>query len=789
VKMDKTELNYKVSQIKKLVNKSDYATAMKIADTIDWRQIRNQATLAMASRVYEKNGEYQDARDILLIAYERSSIGRGILRKLCDLALRAGDVKEAEAYYREYCDQVDDDDATQYLLRYLILEAKKAPIEQQVNALEMYCNMELDDKWMYHLAELYQKAGREEDCVRMCDKIMLMFGLGKYVDRAMELKIQYAPLSKYQMDLVENREKYEQRLREVQEKYSSADDADDEVQEEAADDSGDAGETADAEADAPGDSLPEDNASDGASVADTVSDSASPDDVTSGDADAAGISADGDETPSAETSAVPETDGEASAAEGGEMSPAAADSDMALAASLHEAKAEEELAREVSRMQSETASAAEEPEISNEETKIFHSVRDTEAAASEEPSGSAAASPMKMPELRFTLAVDAEADAKTLKTRVGDTLRTIQGELGVSRKVKGIQSASLNNRGVETFLRQLEGADVAVLGAGDLGRNTLADLNGRMDGLAEQATVVLVDSQEKLEKLRGKYPDLLKEYDEYTDSEETAKKIRDAAAAVKAEQEAARAAEKAAEARAAEKAAEEQAAAERAAQQAAAKAAEARKAAEAKKAEEAARAEAEAAALREKNAAEEKKTSGAEQTAAEPEDSVAAARALAEKKAEAARKAIAEAEAARKAAEEALRAAEEAERELDEEQPENDGAVSAAVEKSEENLPEDDGVEEGQTSPVPQGGEMDIDAFVQYACEYAVDCDCSIDGKAKLALYERAEMMEDDGIPLTRENAVDLIERAADKAEKKKLFSRRYDKNGYLILKEKNFFD
>ena len=780
MKMDKTELNYKVSQIKKLVNKSDYATAMKIADTIDWRQIRNQATLAMASRVYEKNGEYQDARDILLIAYERSSIGRGILRKLCDLALRAGDVKEAEAYYREYCDQVDDDDATQYLLRYLILEAKKAPIEQQVNALEMYCNMELDDKWMYHLAELYQKAGREEDCVRMCDKIMLMFGLGKYVDRAMELKIQYAPLSKYQMDLVENREKYEQRLREVQEKYSSADDADDE---DAVDDSEAAGEDSGAGSEDSG-AGSEDS---GAALEDSDTASGDPDTAPDDAEDGGEISGAAADDASGDGLVANAAAAEPSGAEAGGDSPAAedADADMALAASLHEAKAEEELAREVSRMQSETASAAEEPDVSSEETKIFHSVRDagasSGAAARKAETGKTASA--KIPALCFTLAVDTDADAGTLKTRVGDTLRAIQAELGVSRKVKGIQSASLNNRGVAAFLRQLEGADVAVLGAGDLGKNTLADLNSRISHLAEPVTVVLVDSPAKLEKLRDKYADLMAGYDEYTDSEETRKKIRDVRDAAKAEQEAAQAAEKAAEERAAARRAEAEAEARKAAE--AKKAEEAGRAAEAAKAEEADRAEAEAKVLKEQKAADARKAEEQERNGAEPGDSAAAARALAEKKAAAARKAIAEAEAARKAAEEALRAAEEAERELDEDEPDDE---DAEPEEEEQDAPETEENEE-RTSPIPQDGELDIDAFVQYACEYAVDCDCSIDGKAKLALYERAEMMEDDGIPLTRENAVDLIERAADKAEKKKLFSRRYDKNGYLILKEKNFFD
>lgn len=218
--MDKYEFNIKVEQIKKLVNKGDYETAMKIADGIDWRRVRSTSLLASISQVYERNEEYQEAKDILLLAFERAPIGKGLLFKLTDLALREGNVSEAEAYYREFC-ELCGEDPRQNLLRYLILEAKQAPLEQLIVSLERYCQDELDEKWLYKLAELYQKAGREEDCVRICDKLMLLFGLGKYVDKAMAMKQKYAPLTKYQMDLVENREKYEEKLRAVEEEYSS----------------------------------------------------------------------------------------------------------------------------------------------------------------------------------------------------------------------------------------------------------------------------------------------------------------------------------------------------------------------------------------------------------------------------------------------------------------------------------------------------------------------------------------------------------------------------------------
>ena len=154
--MDKYEFNIKVEQIKKLVNKSDYETAMKIADTIDWRRVRNVNILSMVAGIYEKNGEFQEAKDILLLAFERAPIGKRLLYKLADLALKEGNVEEAEDYYKEFCNLAADD-PRQYILRYMILKAKGAPVEQLIHTLEQYCNAELDEKWMYELAELYIK--------------------------------------------------------------------------------------------------------------------------------------------------------------------------------------------------------------------------------------------------------------------------------------------------------------------------------------------------------------------------------------------------------------------------------------------------------------------------------------------------------------------------------------------------------------------------------------------------------------------------------------------------------
>ncbi len=218
--MDKYEFNIKVEQIKKLVNKNDFATAMKIADTIDWRRVRNANLLSMISQVYEKNKEYQEAKEVLLLAFERAPIGKRLLFKLTELALREGSVREAEDYYREFCDLAPED-PRQHLLRYMILKMNGAPIDQLIHTLERYTATELEEKWMYELAELYDRASRSAECVQLCDKMILMFGVGTYVERAMNLKQRYAPLNKYQRNLAENRDVYEERLRAVENEYEN----------------------------------------------------------------------------------------------------------------------------------------------------------------------------------------------------------------------------------------------------------------------------------------------------------------------------------------------------------------------------------------------------------------------------------------------------------------------------------------------------------------------------------------------------------------------------------------
>ena len=748
--MDKYEFNIKVEQIKKLVNKGDFETAMKIADTIDWRRVRSTSLLTMISQIYEKNAEYQDAKDILLLAYERAPLGKGLLYKLTDLALRENNIQEAEAYYREFC-ELSGDDPRQYLLRFLILEAKDAPLEQQINSLERYCQEELDEKWLYHLAELYHQANQADDCVRICDKIMLMFGLGKYVDKAMELKLQYAPLTKYQMDLVENREKYEEKLRAVEEEYKNGTYRKPEPEGE---------------------------------YLDTDEPEAELDDEPENEPEGQPEQAEPEEKagkPKAETKPADE-----------KVEKAALDEDVV--ASLHEAQAEEALAKEVSKIKPYD----EEEGASEGETRVFRNLRDLEPAEAEEKSEEAPIHEFEEEEETIVedwdfepeeeeeeikesnhLMIEAEDPAAGLAMAL-DSLKKIHRELGTKHPVAKISGANLSHRGIASVAERLAGKDLVVEHAADLDDLTVEELEELMTQDETGMVVVLIDTQARLEQMHRAYPALAVRF-QYIGCEN---QKDDAAKLAQAREEELKRQQAQQEAEAARKRQAE-------------REAEIRRQAE-KEAEEKRRQQ-EAAARRE-----------------EEERAKAEAQALAAKEAEEARKA----EEDRRLAErqrEGLRRQEEARRddepeyedeeeryEKDEYEPEDDYARggyrddykddykdSYKDEREDDeysNYPEDE--PEEKTSK--KSGDMDVEEFVQYACKYASEIDCSISGKSMLALYERAEMMEEDGEPLTKTSAEDLIEEAADKAEKKSfsgLFSSKYDKDGLLILKEKHFFD
>ena len=601
--MDKYEFNIKVEQMRKMVNKGDYETAMKIADTIDWKKVRNANLLSMVATIYEKNNEYQDAKDILLLAFERAPIGKRLLYKLTDLALKEGNIEEAEAYYREFCDLAGDD-PRQHLLRYMILKAMDAPVEQLIHSLEGYTSEELDEKWLYELAELYNAAGDEQRCVSTCDKIMLMFGLGKYVDKAMELKLQYAPLNKYQMDLVENRDKYEEKLRAVEQSY-----------------------------DGYGEEVSEENAE-------------------------------------------PQRDPRVKVLQRPE--PAAVPEPESVVAEVKQAEAEEDLAREMSRLQEEPA-GAEEDELGK--TRVLSAIkRAPQAEASVEESAPVEETAVKpeptelemvvseleeedeaeLPKMANHLMIEARTPEKGLEIAVA-ALKQIHRETGVKNPVAKITGSKLNKRGILASREKLEGKDLIIEEAGDMTAEMLRELEKLMAQDTSGMRVILIDNPKQMEMLHGQNPDLADKF-ECIGCDYPAEPER--------------------------------------------------------------------------------------QPVEEVPDDRPVRRVVPDRNS-------------------AMRVP----------QPED------YYEEPERNLEDMD-----------DEAEMDIDEFAQYACQYAASIDCSITGKSMLALYERIEIMEEDGIPLTKASAEDLIEEAADRAEKpsmgrriKGIFSSKYDKDGLLILKEEHF--
>lgn len=195
--MDKYEYNVKSDQIKKLYAKKDYETAAEIADSIDWSRVKNNSMLAMVADAYEGTKQYDKARNVLEIAYERSPLGRQLAYRLTILSIRMRDFVAADQYYQEFAEMAPRDVA-QYILKYRIARAKGEAIETLISILEAYVDVEMDERWQYELAKLYHEAGEDEKCVEMCDKIILWFSEGKYVTKALELKMRHQPLTEEQ---------------------------------------------------------------------------------------------------------------------------------------------------------------------------------------------------------------------------------------------------------------------------------------------------------------------------------------------------------------------------------------------------------------------------------------------------------------------------------------------------------------------------------------------------------------------------------------------------------------
>ena len=213
--MDKYEYRVKTEQMLEYMEKKQYKKAMEIADTIDWRRVKSVSMLNTVSEIYELNGEFQKSRDILFVAFDRSPGSRKIVYRLGTLALKIDDTDEASDCYEEFV-KLAPKDPNQYILKYKILKAQGAPLEDQIAALEDFKKGEYVEKWAYELAKLYHEAGMTAECLEECDDLILWFSEGKYVYQAMELKMKYKPLTPMQQEKYNNSPAGKQKARAMQ---------------------------------------------------------------------------------------------------------------------------------------------------------------------------------------------------------------------------------------------------------------------------------------------------------------------------------------------------------------------------------------------------------------------------------------------------------------------------------------------------------------------------------------------------------------------------------------------
>ena len=815
--MDKYEFNIKVEQIKKMVSRGDYETAMKIADTIDWRRVRNVNILSMVATIYEKNEEYQEAKDILLLAFERAPIGKRLLFKLAELAIKEGSLQEAEDYYREFCDLAPDD-PRQYILRYLILGAKGAPAEQLIHTLEQYCNIELDEKWIYELAELYAEAGMGELCIMTCDKIMLMFGLGKYVEKAMELKIQFAPLTKYQMDLVENRDKYEARLKAVEQEYRAGkrpadyepvSDRKTEVSPQSYMARQEAAFAAEPEAEYTEDGYPEDGYAQGGYQEDGYPEGGYQEDgypeggyqesgyakdeypeegYTEGGYQSDRYGQNGYQNDSYTDAGYPEDDySEHDYEKSGYRSETYQEDSYADEDGSEEAYGQQGY---YGKEYPDQDTAAEEP-YEDESVHAQVTIEPEDSDEGEEPvketqsqwmpdkprilSDEAVRARMHEAEVQANLAkemsrmsdgrhrpettsaqtrvltdikdlgressvqeshhfmIEAEYSSSGLDQAI-ELLKEIHKETGAKNQAAKITGEKLNSKGVFAIADKLTGKDLIIEQAGAMEESTLQELNQLMARDETGMNVVLIDVAGNLARIHKVYPGLAKRF-EYVGKMGPEAVVY---AAPEGDDRPVRPVQP-------------------------------------RKAEEAVvprkvRRQTEEPAV---NKVQPVPEPAAPRSQPKPEPDQ---RPDTEHKSETGQKP----KPVRKKVEETR-----PDPVVRKEEP-KEGPVITAENPAVLPQPDEPDYDDQQ--------EMDIDEFAQYACQYASDIDCSISGKSMLALYERIEIMEEDGVPLTKVNAEDLIEEAADKAENPSfikritgIFSSKYDRDGLLILKEEHF--
>lgn len=228
--MDKYEYQLKTEHIRQVAARKEYGEAAKLCDTIDWTKIRDVKMLTLAADVYTAVGEYEKAIDILQQAYEYAAMGRRIVYRLTELALKADSYDDAKNYFEEFC-RIAPNDQGRYILLYKMARYQKATLDEKIKILEAYKREDFDEKWAYELAVLYAMNNEKDKCIQLCDDIILWFGLGKYVEKALSLKSQFAPLTQAQKEkaqkfadkkVQEENEKLQKKQEEQEKKESQA---------------------------------------------------------------------------------------------------------------------------------------------------------------------------------------------------------------------------------------------------------------------------------------------------------------------------------------------------------------------------------------------------------------------------------------------------------------------------------------------------------------------------------------------------------------------------------------
>ncbi len=710
--MDKHELNVKLDQMWKQTDQGDYETAMKIADKIDWRKITNVGLLTQVSDIYERNGEYREAKEILLLAFEHAPQGKGLLMQLTKLAILEGSMTEAERFYDEF-KALAPEDSRQYLLRYLIMKGKHAPSVQQLAPLERYVAAELDEQRMYELAELYHEVGRHEECVALCDRIMILFATGSWVEKAIVLKTEKegVALTEYQQALRDRGAYREEPLPEKEgEEESISPEAKHEF--EVAEDAGRSGIAAAEDLGRSGIAPSEDAgrsgiaAEDGGEPVDSGSERG-PELQDEIDAEIAAHIRRLEEEPG-ETFGTVSIEEEAP----GEEMDAWEEAEAAEAKTDTDDRESDEVAQ-AKRFGTEEAKPGEEVtqsepgEAVDDITRVLPPLKRTEAAGTfedteaspqlgkEEPAGHIAELPKRSRSEKepgnqaerkeegepkeaiscdwlsdsadpkspgaYSSMVEGKTAAEGLSAAI-ERIKQIHAQTGIHNPAAKVKADKLNLRGVSNSAEKIAGKDLIIEEAGDLSEQSVLELLGLMKTDAGARTILLVDNPLQLKRLSQTYPELARAF----------------------------------------------------------------------------------GALIPKKNEESKKSEPILHEEPSPMEAEGT------KKAEEGKPA-------------SLRSA-------DAERSYADAEHAYAEE------------------------ELDLDAFAHYASDYAKKIDCVITGKSMLALYERIEIMQEDGVSLTRKNAEALIEEVADRAEKPGLmrrlcsvFSKKYDSDGMLILKEDDF--